>query len=333
LIFHIVMQLVNKLEDRGQGTGDRRNKPFRHMFLVSVLFAVSYMLVAGQVWAVDGIALYQKGQFGEARVAFEAVIEENPDDPVALYYLGRLTSEGAKSQAYFQRLLNKHPKHDLADDAFLELAEVKFAQGLYLTARRQYRQLIQNYPKTDRLGMAQYRIGLTFLAIKQADSALVAFDAALDYSDIQAQSYARLGRLEALLQKGQTKKVVQEANAWLVNGAGSLDSDVREIVRAISPESLPAVRSERVQAPKRVPAVVAKEEATEFWIQIGIYTQDRYLNHWTRELKKDAFQTTIEKNKGRKVLYVGPYTTRAAALKDKKQIDKLVGTKTDIKER
>lgn len=334
MIFHIAMLLGNKIGDREQGTGDRRDDFFRPVFLISVLLVVSYMLVSGQAWAADGVALFKEGKFGQAREAFEAVLKQQTDDPVALYYLGRLTSEGAKSQFFFQRLIQKHPKHDLADDAFLELAEVKFAQGLYLTARKQYRQLLQNYPNTDRQGMAHYRVGLTFLAIKQADSALVAFDAALGYADLQAQSLARLGRLEALLQKGQTEKVVKEANAWLANGAGSLDSDVREIVRAISPESLPAEGvKEAPPSVKSIPVGETKEATKKFWIQIGIYKQDRYLKHWTKELQKHAFKTDVDKNKSQKVLYVGPYATRGAALKDKKQIDKLVGTKTAIKER
>lgn len=271
--------------------------------------------------AEDGVALFESGKFDEARTAFEAMLTAQPGDPVALYYLGLLTPEGAKSRDYLKRMLDKHPQHELADDALFELAEADFAQGLYVTARGKYRQLLNTYENSNRVGMALYRVGLTFLAIHQADSALVVFDLAQNGRDEGAQMHARLGRLEALVQLDRKSEAIREAKQWLAEGAGELDGDARAFVARIAPgESLPQ-------------PTVAKPIQAQYWIRVGIYRQDRYLTYWDKKLRDQTYRTFIEKNEDQKVLYVGPYATRDAAKRDQVKINKLIKSKTVVTER
>ena len=65
----------------------------------------------------DLFALFEAGRFDAAKAAFERRLETRPNDPEALYYLGRLSSSGALSRRFFERLLVVHPKHALADDS------------------------------------------------------------------------------------------------------------------------------------------------------------------------------------------------------------------------
>ena len=132
----------------------------------------------GASWsAEDPVALFEAGKYKEAKKAFLAREPKNPDDPVVMYYLGRLNADGAGSRRIFERLLQKYPDHGLADDALLELAEADFAHpaGTYLTARKRYRQLMQDYVDSPHIAMAHYRVGLTFMAVHQPDSAKAAF--------------------------------------------------------------------------------------------------------------------------------------------------------------
>ena len=319
MIIRIAMLWGNRIGDRGQGAGDR-GQVVRCVLLV--LCFSCCVFATGQGRADDAVGLFQKGQFDEARVAFEAVLKEKPDDPVALYYLGRLSSESVVSRRYFQQLVDKHPQHDLADDAWFELIDVDFVQGLYVTARNKYRQLLQAYPETNKSGMVHYRIGMTFLAVRQADSALVAFDVVRNYSsDGLAVSHAKLGRLEALLQQGSEAEVVREAKAWLAVGAGDLDADVREMIRAISP--------------KDVPAVVQAQPVGKFWIQVAAFKNQDGARKVKVALEQAGFGVELghKKNSTWTFVFAGPYKSESSAKNDVKQIDKLVRVKSKVIER
>jgi TolA-binding protein len=300
LIFHIVRPLVLKKVDI-------RTK---HMFgIMCFVMGLFYFGMVGQIWGADAKALFDAGNFDDARTAFEALLQENPNDAVALYYLGRLTPDGAKSKAYFQQLVNKHAEHDLADDALFELVEVDFAQGLYLTARRKYRVLLSQYPKTNQVGMAHYRIGLTFLAMNQGDSALAAFDATQVFlADEPARNHARLGRLEALLQMGQKMAALQEAKLWLTEGVGELDGEVRSFIAKIAPDDV---------------AVVEAVDPTDgFWIQVAAFGSQEGALALKVRLEKTGYQVDLGGKSNSKLIFVfvGNYSTRDVAERDKKRI-------------
>jgi len=263
----------------------------------------------GQVWGSDAKALFDTGRFDEARTAFETLLQENPNDPVALYYLGRLTPDGAKSKAYLQQLVNKHADHELADDACFELAEVDFAQGLYVTARRKYRALLSQYPQTNQAGMAHYRIGLTFLAMNQGDSALVVFDDSQVFlADESAKNHARLGRLEALLQIGQKADALQEAKLWLTEGIGELEGEVHTFIARIAPD---------------VVNVVAQANVTDgFWIQVAAFGSQEGALALKDRLENRGYRVDVGGKSNSKLMFVfvGHYATRDVAERDKKRI-------------
>lgn len=300
MIFHIVMPLVHNI-------AVKRTK--NTLGLICLVLGFLCFGNVGHVWCADAKELFDTGQFDEAHAAFEARLQQNPDDAVALYYLGRLTPDGAKSKAYFQQVVTKHAEHDLADDAFFELAEVDFAQGLYLTARRKYRVLLSQYPKTNLAGMAHYRIGLTFLAMNLGDSALVSFDATQVFlADERARDHARLGRLEALLQIGQQANALQEAKLWLAEGAGELDGEVRTLIARIAPDDAD---------------LVAVTDPTDgFWIQVAAFgSQDGALALKER-LENKGFRVDLGKKSNSKLMFVfvGNYPTRDVAERDRKRI-------------
>ena len=57
----------------------------------------------------DPVTLFRNGQFDRAKEEFARRLGAEPDNPEALYYMGRLTMQGAKSREYFVRLLEIHP--------------------------------------------------------------------------------------------------------------------------------------------------------------------------------------------------------------------------------
>jgi tetratricopeptide (TPR) repeat protein len=315
------MPLGNEGAALNEETDDRKTRSLSQRVAFWMLCSVLWWFMGAQVWAADAEVSFRAGQFEVARVAFEKILTETSEDPVALYYLGRLTSEGAKSKAYFQRLLKTSPQHDLADDALFELAEVDFAQGLYLTARRNYRQLLGTYPGTNQTGMAHYRIGLTFLAIHQADSSMRAFEAVQATADEKAKSHARLGHLEALTQKGQTAEARRIASQWLLDGAGDSDRDVRVYISKMEPDD--AI------------AAVTQSPPDVFWIQVAAFKNKDGALVLKERLEKKGFHVDLESqsNSSWTLVFVGPYAHKKTAENEASRIDSTEHVKSKVTER
>ena len=123
----------------------------------------------------------------------------------------------------------------IAEDKQLQKARKIFDQaereyaglGRYETARRLYRDLLATYPESllgNLAPRAYYRIGLTFLALMQPDSAVVAFQKAASFSDSELASYIQLGMdkargLGATVDtpgRPSASKMVREGPYWMV---------------------------------------------------------------------------------------------------------------------
>ena len=267
--------------------------------------------------AEDPVALFEAGKYEEAKKGFLDKQKKAPDDPVVMYYLGRLISDGVGSRRLFEQLLQKHPNHDLADDALFELAESDFAHpaGTYLTARKRYRQLLKMFPASPHIAMAHYRIGLTFLVVHQPDSAIVAFDSAMMGSEYQVKQQARLGRLEALVLKGQKEEAVQAAGVWIVEGAGDVVLELQAFIDRFPP----------------TPSHEAKTEG-KFWVRVGAFGHIRNVTVIKKKLEDAKFRVSLIKRVGSKLTLVdtGPYTERKDAEADRKRIAELTGLSCEI---
>lgn len=286
--------------------------------------------VAIQAEPGDPVAMFRAGRFDEARAGFVTRLAERPDDPEALYYLGRLTPEGAKSQAYFERLLKAYPDHDLADDALLELAEVAYAgpSGRYIHARTLYRQLLTAYPDSPLTPRALYRIGTTFLVTRQPDSAVVAFRTILDrFPESAMIAYARLGIVEADVQKGHTEEALKGAEALLASDPGPLRED---ILRQVSSLRKALGRSDRYDGRARPSA-----EAPRFWVRVGAFRNVDNLRRLSARLNKAGFQTEEARTgtDGLHFLFAGPYSDGETADRARRRIETQEGITCKVVER
>ena len=146
-----------------------------------------------------GLNLYDSGQFEEARVFFETYLETHPDHPEALYYLGTLEMDGAKSQKYFRTLWINHPIHPFAADALFAICQYHYAKGYYITAGKMFQDLVKNYPESDVADDATYWSALCHLVAQHPDSALFMWQTFLkDYPKSNMYDWAVLGVGDAL---------------------------------------------------------------------------------------------------------------------------------------
>lgn len=274
----------------------------------AIICVLACCLMVGTGWAEDGTALFEAGRFDDARRAFLEVLENRPDDPEALYYLGRLTSEGALARRFFERLLEKHPHHALADDALFELAEAEYADpaGRYVSARRRYKELLDRYPESPHGAAARYRIGLTYLVVQAPDSALVMFELVDPLSDWAP--LARLGALEAQVMLGRQNEVLRTAESWLQAGAGEVQAEVEALIARLRSVGVPDAVSGQA-----------------FWVQVGAFGNAGNVAALKDRLERAGFSVSVVRRKGDALLrvFAGPYRDRDLAEQHRQRISQL----------
>ena len=110
------------------------NREWRiNILLLFIFFFTALPDLFGQSNIAD---LVRTGKYDEARKLLPSVIKANPNDASTLYFQGLLEKEGHKSLEYFEKLLEKYPNSDYADDAIMQIGEYRYARGLYIKIGR-----------------------------------------------------------------------------------------------------------------------------------------------------------------------------------------------------
>jgi len=278
---------------------------------IPILFAAALLWLSAPLRGetADGRALFEAGAFSEAREAFLGRLEGDPTDPEALYYLGRLTPENARSQTYFRQLLEAHPAHPLADDALLELAEGTYAgsSGRYIRARGLYRRLVASYPGSPLVPRALCRIGATFLVTRQPDSARVAFERVVaKYPQSEVALHARRGLIESLELLGDSTRARAVASALTPAEADSPGLDTRASVAPVESEGPSEPRGRATPA------------SDPYWVQVGAFRRAENVRAICTRLSGKGYRTRTLAAGARsiQIVYAGPYRDRASAEAD-----------------
>ena len=83
----------------------------------------------------------REGRISEDRQMLERI--ENDLEPESILFLyGLLSTNADSAMAYYEQLLTSYPNCTYSDDAMFRVAQLKYAQGLYQTARRTFHQVL-----------------------------------------------------------------------------------------------------------------------------------------------------------------------------------------------
>jgi tetratricopeptide (TPR) repeat protein len=143
-----------------------------------------------------GIALLETGRFSEAITSLKAALEQRPNDPDLMYYLGR--ASGLLSKQLFDTLLAGYPDSAHAHQA---IAENYIALRKVPEAEEQYKQAIKLRPD---LPGAHLALGRVYALAGQWPKAEEQFLAETKLRPGDAEATYRLG--DALLQQGKVKE-------------------------------------------------------------------------------------------------------------------------------
>jgi tol-pal system protein YbgF len=100
----------------------------------------------------------------------------------------------------FRTFLKYFPRHVNADDAQVNIGNALYNAGKFKDAVTEYQRVISDYPKTDSVPAAYYKLGLTYNQLKQPDLARKAFEAVVQGYDktpeatLAKQALDRLGK-------------------------------------------------------------------------------------------------------------------------------------------
>ncbi|MDE2728168.1 MAG: tetratricopeptide repeat protein [Gemmatimonadota bacterium] len=121
------------------------------------------------------VALYESGQRDQARKAFLRILDDQPEEPVVLYHLGRLDPDREVAEQYFLKVLLHGPEHALADDALLEVSRIQFALERHDDAVNAGNRLLSAYPDSELEDEARFLLGQALLAGRRPELSRMVF--------------------------------------------------------------------------------------------------------------------------------------------------------------
>lgn len=141
-----------------------------------------------------GEALYLAKQYAEAQTVYGRVLTGMPESAAAPYAaLGqawvKLGQGDAGASEAFLAVGRKYPKSPAVrrvPEGLLAVAEKRFGEGKYAEAQAGYQKLIDEYPQSDLVDEAWYKLGWSLLKQDKPDPALAAFSKAVGSADVPA---------------------------------------------------------------------------------------------------------------------------------------------------
>lgn len=112
----------------------------------------------------QALVIYESGQNERAREAFLRILDDQPEEPVVLYHLGRLDPDREAAEQYFLKVLLHGPEHELADDALMEVSRIQLALERHDDAVNACNRLLSAYPDSELADEARFLLGQALLA-------------------------------------------------------------------------------------------------------------------------------------------------------------------------
>jgi len=142
----------------------------KKLFFTKILFLLSTVLVIAQKPNFDLKRLLKANNLDAVRKEVKAFVQNNRGTPLALYLNAVLETDAEKAIEQYKRTILQFPRSEYADDALFKVAQFYFSQGLYISARRHFINLVENYSKSPFLDDSKYLAAACLYAVQKFDS-------------------------------------------------------------------------------------------------------------------------------------------------------------------
>ncbi|MBN2416571.1 tetratricopeptide repeat protein [bacterium] len=151
----------------------------RRLYGILTVFCLSGTLAAQNVERIA--SLIQRGEIARARAEVETLSDtDKPGEK--LFLRGLLATDGLEAETLYEQLCRTYPDYDNCDFARFRLAQLKYARGLYISAKTEFERLITSYPESRYIPQSHYWIGRCLQALGDDDAAVGWFEKASDAS-------------------------------------------------------------------------------------------------------------------------------------------------------
>jgi len=289
-----------------------------------------------------GARYYLADKYPEASQSYKDYLDQypkNPDVPEVRYWLGSsLSAMGMDHDAIdqFQKVADDARDSPWAPKALVGLGNAHFNQKQYDQAEKEYLKVLQDYPYYDELNLVYYKLGQTFELEKKDRQAyasyqtlLQRFPKALEVTDSQA----RMAELEKIHpeyktpEESPTMEAAANPTETLAGGISTPAPEAETQEPTPTAETTPVVEAE---------AMVPTDKP--FHVQVGVFSQEIYVEKARKEIKRAGYSSFVVAAKGGDNPYtyykvrVGSFGDRASAEKLAKKLTRKLKEQTIVVE-
>ncbi len=327
-------------------------RPERAAGLLLIVVLATALTAAAEPSLEKAVELYRSGAFHQAREQFVLLLENHPDDADILFYLGELEPNADLALAYRQRFLSLYPQHQRADEVLYGIAQYHFAVGYYLTAAKDFEDLLRDYSGSGLRADALYWLASSKLAIGAADSAAVHFRRLIErHPNSSLNAWAEMGLIDALYMKQDYPSAKTRCQSFLQNRSTNELIPV-VLFRLFEVHEALGERSEAVEILNRLVRTYpdtyqgkqAQRQLTEwggseekpspesppgggdYTIQVGAFSKRSNAMNLQSQLGSWGYEVEMIKRAGRHrtlyLIWVGRYQTRQDALRVAEKLER-----------
>ena len=131
---------------------------FLSQFLFFTLFLIVGKSHPQEVDIVPYLKAIEAGNLGQAREALIDLKEKYPDDTSVMFLDGVLKENGQEAVVIYQDIVDNYPASKYADAALYRIFSYYYALGLYDTSREKLKQLVNSYPESPYINIANQNL-------------------------------------------------------------------------------------------------------------------------------------------------------------------------------
>ncbi len=137
--------------------------PMLKLYFLSILTLTFVLLISMETLPqeVDIVPYLKKIESGNVEGVKEDLVDlkkDHPEDPSVLFLDGVLTENGQQAIVIYQNIVTNYPRSKYADAALYRIFSYYYALGLYETAKEKLKLLINNYPASPYIKIAEQSV-------------------------------------------------------------------------------------------------------------------------------------------------------------------------------
>lgn len=128
------------------------------LLTITIALISTIEIVAQEVDIVPYLKMIESGNVGEVKEDLVDLKEEHPNDPSVMFLDGVLTENGQQAVVIYQNIVDNYPESKYADAALYRIFSYYYALGLYETAKDNLKLLINQYPESPYIKIAEQSV-------------------------------------------------------------------------------------------------------------------------------------------------------------------------------